>query len=217
MQKMVVGIIDSNSYTRNLYQSYFKKSDLIECPLAVEPVDFFLHFSRDFMQFDAVLLDIDLPNNEGLKAISKIKSVIPKIEVIVFTNAKEESIIIQSLRLGSSGYLLKNLSKTQVENQLLKIKDGGAPMSPLIARKLIEYFAPAKKSILPVEKTTPLSKKERFVTSLLIDGLSYADIAKNMLISIHGVRFHIKNIYKKLCVNSRSEVVKLYLDKAIEL
>lgn len=214
MEKLKVGIIEDNDKVRELYQTYCNSSEILECILAIDSAERFFQFYRDFMEFDIILLDIGLPGISGLEAIGKIKSKMPDVEVIMFTILQNDETIFKALRLGASGYLLKDLSKVELERQLIKIKEGGAAISPSIARKMIEYFTPPKQFFLKPKKSV-LSKKEHQVVNFLVDGLSYNEIADHLDISINGVRYHIKNIYKKLQVKSRSEVVKLFMDKGI--
>jgi DNA-binding NarL/FixJ family response regulator len=111
--------------------------------------------------------------------------------------------IFEALCAGASGYLLKNAPFEELKNSIIELKKGGAPMSPQIARKVIDYFKPKKEP-----KESVLSDKEKEVVVALVDGLSYKQIAERLFISFETVRSHIKNIYKKLHVHSKAEIIK---------
>ena len=108
--------------------------------------------------------------------------------------------VFKALCAGASGYLLKSTPIAEVNKHLLNINNGGAPMSPAIARMLVEYFKPSKSK-------SSLTAKELQIVQALVDGLSYKLIADRLQISTHTVNTHIKHIYKKLHVNSKSEVI----------
>ncbi|MGE5795634.1 MAG: helix-turn-helix transcriptional regulator, partial [Ignavibacteria bacterium] len=103
----------------------------------------------------------------------------------------------------ASGYLLKNAPFDELKASIIELKEGGAPMSPQIARKVINYFKPKKEV-----KESVLSDKEKEVVIGLVDGLSYKQIGERLFISFETVRSHIKNIYKKLHVHSKAEIIR---------
>jgi DNA-binding NarL/FixJ family response regulator len=139
----------------------------------------------------------------GIEGIGIIKEKYPEIEIIMLTVYHDSHKIFDSLKAGASGYLLKHTSLPEIKESIQKLAAGGAPMSPQIARKVIQHFnKPDKK-----ETESDLTPREQDIVNGLVDGLSYKLIADRFDISIDTVRAHIRNIYKKLHVNSKAEVI----------
>ena len=110
---------------------------------------------------------------------------------------------------------MKNLTFKAIEDYLVVCKAGGAPLSPQVARRILEYFQP-KKSLLTINETrTALTPKETLVVKHLVSGKTYKETATLLSITVSGVRFHIKNIYKKLHINSRSELIHIFVNKLL--
>jgi DNA-binding NarL/FixJ family response regulator len=148
-------------------------------------------------------MDIQLPGMSGIEGIGIIKEKYPEIEIIMLTVYHDSHKIFDSLKAGASGYLLKHTSLPEIKESIEKLASGGAPMSPQIARKVIQYFnKPDKKEV-----ESDLTPREQDIVNGLVDGLSYKLIADRFDISIDTVRAHIRNIYKKLHVNSKAEVI----------
>jgi DNA-binding NarL/FixJ family response regulator len=148
---------------------------------------------------DVVLMDIELPGMNGIECVSRLKELMPGSEFIMLTNQMDEDSIFDSLRAGASGYLVKDTPPVKLLEAIQAAHDGGAPMSPYIARKVTAFFRPGR--------TYDLSRRESEILSLLCKGKNYSTVAEELFISGHTVRAHIKNIYTKLHVNSRGEAV----------
>jgi DNA-binding NarL/FixJ family response regulator len=161
--------------------------------------EFFQDLPGDQM-IDVLLQDIGLPGVSGLEGIRAVKEKLPSTQVIMFSVYDDSNRIFKALCAGASGYLLKNTRLEDIKKSILSVHDGQAAMSPAIAKKVIAYFQPKKPE-------SPLTEKEQLVVQLLTDGLSYKMIAEKMQISINTVGTHIRNIYKKLQVNSKAEVI----------
>lgn len=154
---------------------------------------------------DVLLMDIGLPGKTGIECVKLIKDEFPKIEILMLTVYDDDEKIFQSIKAGAIGYILK---KTQTEKLIAGIKEasqGGSPMSPEVARKVLGYFM--ENSLKKI--SSELSERETQILESLIDGLSYKAIADKLFLSVHTVRFHLHNIYKKLHVKSRAEAVTL--------
>ena len=154
---------------------------------------------------NVVLMDIELPGITGIEAIKKLKPKLPETDFIMLTIKQDETSIFNSLCAGASGYLMKDTPPSELLLSIKEVYKGGSPMSTNIARKVILSF---QKTSPP----SPLSDRETEILKLLCDGMNYRSIAEKIFLSSHTVKSHIKNIYKKLHVNSRAEAVK----KAIE-
>lgn len=149
---------------------------------------------------DIALVDIDLPGEmNGIEATKKIKTLLPKCEIIIITVFENSSNVFDSLSAGASGYITKNSNQLEVIDALDQISNGGSPMSPAIARMVVSSF---KKN-----NNNPFTDKELLVLEALVDGKSYRSISSFFDISIDAVRFHIKNIYLKLQVNTKEEAI----------
>jgi DNA-binding NarL/FixJ family response regulator len=150
---------------------------------------------------DVVVMDIGLPGMSGIDGVARIKSIAPTTEIIMVTVYEDEENIFQAVRAGASGYLLKKTLPGGLLDAITEIHGGGAPMTASIARKVLAAFK---------GRATPessLSLRERQILSALVNGQSYKMIADSCCISIDTVRSHIKSIYGKLQVHSKSEAV----------
>lgn len=151
---------------------------------------------------EVVLMDIQLPAMSGIECVEQLKKLLPTVQVIMVTVYEDPDRIFSALRAGASGYLLKRSSPELVLAAIRDVGKGGAPMSGEIARKVIQYFRNQSTVSSEVEN---LSAREKDVLELVSYGLGNKDIAGRMHISIEAVRWHLKNIYVKLHVHSRTE------------
>ncbi|MDR9415440.1 MAG: response regulator transcription factor [Gracilimonas sp.] len=200
----VIGIVEDNKKIRDLIQRYLDMQDSMSCPVAVDSVEEMLDHLEEHERPDVMLMDIQLPGMSGIKGMEIIKSKYPEIEIIMLTVYHDSHKIFDSLKAGASGYLLKHTSLPEIKESIENLMKGGAPMSPQIARKVISHFneeAPKK------NEDSMLTNREQDIVNGLVDGLSYKMIADRFDISIDTVRAHIRNIYKKLHVNSKAEVI----------
>ncbi|OYU80024.1 MAG: DNA-binding response regulator [Flavobacterium sp. BFFFF1] len=157
---------------------------------------------------DIVLTDINLPGKTGIECVSEIKAVVPEMLFIMFTIYEDNDQVFDALKAGSSGYILKNTSPEKIIEALVELHEGGSPMTPKIARKVLNTF---NKNINQQPVTELLSKRELEVLDLLSKGLLYKEIADQLNISISTVKRHLNNIYSKLQVQNKIEAVnKLY-------
>jgi len=200
----VVGIVEDNKKIRDLIQRYLDMQEELSCPVAVDTVEEMLEYLEEQSPPEVILMDIQLPGMSGIKGISTIKEKYPGIDIIMLTVYHDSHKIFNSLCAGASGYLLKHTSLPEIKESILKLLDGGAPMSPQIARKVINHFRDQQPQKDPDSDLTP---REHDIVNGLVDGLSYKMIADRYDISIDTVRAHIRNIYKKLHVNSKAEVI----------
>jgi DNA-binding NarL/FixJ family response regulator len=151
---------------------------------------------------DVVLMDIQLPAMSGIECVAELKKLLPEVLVIMVTVYEDPDRIFSALRAGASGYLLKRSAPEQVLAAIRDVGVGGAPMSGEIARKVIQYFRNQTTVSQDVEN---LTSREKEVLELVAFGLSNKEIAARMHISVDAIRWHLKHIYVKLHVRSRTE------------
>ncbi len=159
------------------------------------------------LKFDILLMDIDLPGMSGIEGIKQVKEIYPESIILVLTIYDENDRIFDALFAGASGYLVKKTPPARLLEAIKEAHEGGAPMSSNIARKVVNFFQQNKQLEKHIEADTTLTPREKEVLSKLVDGHSIKAIADSLSISIETVRFHFRNIYKKLHVHSQSEAV----------
>lgn len=157
-----------------------------------------------------VLMDINLPGMSGIEATARIRRHLPDIQVIMVTVYRDHDQIFAALKAGASGYLLKRSTPEEVRQAIRDVRSGGAPMSAEIARRVVEAFhQPAKASEAEEVK---LSKRETEILELLTKGLANKEIADRLDISVETVRVHLRRVYEKLHVHSRTEAAMKFRD-----
>jgi len=157
---------------------------------------------------DVVLMDINLPGKSGIECIAKLKQACPRIEWLILTTHEDTDLIFSALKAGASGYLLKRSAPDELIHAIKDVQAGGAPMSVKIARCVVTHFHEAGKR---ADKTESLSARESEILSLLAKGLSYKQIADNLGLSPFTVNNHLRKIYGKLHVQTRTEAVVKFL------
>jgi len=210
MNPIRVAIYEDNAGLREVLASIIRESSEFE--LAGE----FGHCldviqNTEVFKPEVVLMDIDMPGKTGIEGVSEIKKIFPQVEVIMNTVFDDDDRIIKAIKAGATGYLLKKNSLATLLSSIKDVKNGGAPMSPTIARRVL--MLPANES----GKTSIsdlLSEREFEVLTLLSKGLSYKMVAEDVNLSIDTVRSHIKRIYEKLHVHSVTEAIhRVFIDK----
>ena len=206
-----VGIVEDDSEIREAICSYLNEQENIRCDLAEESVEKFMRFLYSDKLPNVILMDIGLPGMSGISGIKLIKEKFPEIDILMLTVHNDPHKIFQSLCAGATGYLLKTTPLSEIKKFIEELSTGGAPMSPQIARRVIEYFQKEKED----KKPSPLTEKEKEIVLDLVDGLSYKMIADKQNITIETVRTHIKHIYHKLHVHCKADVIRKSLQGEI--
>lgn len=166
-------------------------------------------------QPDVVLMDIDMPVMDGIATVTQTKLRYPHMLVLMLTIFDEDEKIFNAITAGADGYLLKDEPIEKIREAIFNVLEmKGAPMSPGIARRVLKLLGKTIIHSTPKEETkhedeTTLSEREQKIMQLLVDGLTYKDIANNLSISPHTVRNHISKIYKKLHISSRAQAHKI--------
>jgi len=157
---------------------------------------------------DIALVDIGLPDISGIEVIRELKALCPECNVLVVTTFGDEKTVTAALEAGADGYLLKGTALEELKRDIHSLQDGGSPLSPMIARKLLNRLqmkAADKKSVVGSE--TKLTRREQEILEMIAKGFSYAETSKIYSISVTTVHTHLKSIYRKLEVHSKTEAV----------
>lgn len=157
---------------------------------------------------DVVLMDINMAGMDGIECVRRLKVLAPQIQILMLTVYEDTEQIFKALAVGATGYLLKRLEPDELLQAIRDVQDGGSPMSNSIARKVVASFQEANRV---GEPQYLLSPREQSVLDCLAKGLAYKQIADQLDISINTIRTHLRHIYEKLHVQSRTEAVAKYL------
>ena len=199
-----VVIIEDNKYLREGWKTFidFDPDTVVEnvfgsCEEAFN--------SDSLLKCDVALMDIGLPGMSGIDGIKIIKKKYPNIEVIVASVFDDDDNIFKAVKAGAVGYLMKKVTPDELVAAIKEAHTGGSPLTPSIARRIIDSLQPKKLAGGAIE----LNERELEILNALARGKSYQEIGKEIYLSVDGVRHHIRNIYQKLEVNSRSEAVSV--------
>ena len=162
---------------------------------------------------DVVLMDIQMPEVDGIQGIKIIGELHPHIKVIMQTVFEDDEKIFEALRYGASGYILKKTEPQRIIDAITEVIEGGSPMTPSIATRVLNYFRTNNEN--SATEIYGLSEREKDILTRLVEGNSYKMIADQLLISYHTVNSHIKKIYRKLHVNSLGEAVSKAINNKI--
>jgi len=197
---MRIAIVEDDSVTRETLKLLLANEPQIDAVQAFESGESFLGNSDNF-DTDVLLVDLDLPGMHGTELIQKVKLERPGLDILVYTIYEDRENVFSAIKAGASGYILKGRSARDLIDSLQILQQGGAPMSPRIARKVLGEFQKV------AVEGNPLSPKENRIIRYIEEGLTYNIIAERLGISPHTVHNHIKNIYGKLHAGNRVEAL----------
>jgi len=204
MNKTDVIIIEDNELLRDSLKEAINKSSSINCSNAFGSGEAALEFiESEELVPDIILLDIGLPGMSGIELIPELKKLSPSSKIIIITIHDDDENVFNAICAGASGYLLKDLSSDSIANSISEVVNGGAPMNSHIAKKVLNMFRDQNIK----SEGYDLSEREKEILSHLIEGLSKKQIADKIFLSHHTVDSHIRNIYAKLEVHSRSSAI----------
>lgn len=172
------------------------------------------HNAEDAMHFlpqnpaDILIVDIGLPRASGIEAINHLTEYCPKMQFCMFTVYEDDDKIFESIKAGAKGYILKKSNNDKIIEAIRELHAGGSPMSPSIARRIMELFSglPAN----PASRKLPLTDRELELLNLLSKGLLYKEISAQLGITVGTVKQHIHKIYEKLQVSNKTEAINKY-------
>lgn len=207
----VLIIEDNVSYQRTLL-GLINRTAGMQCSNAFTSCEDALNSVPGLITPEIILMDIGLPGMSGIKGIDKFKTIFPSTHILILTVYDDNDNVFEALCSGASGYLLKDSPPEKIIDSIKEVLAGGAPMNMKIAHKVLELFSRFK-----TKKTDyGLTDREKEILQLLISGLTKQQIADKLFLSFHTVNTHIKNIYHKLHVNTRSGAVsKVYKENLL--
>lgn len=157
---------------------------------------------------DLVLMDISMPEVDGITATRMIVAEMPDTKVVILTASEEEGTLFDAIKSGAQGYLLKNLEADAFFDMLERVKRGEPALTPTLAKKLLQEFAKPTEAAAPVHQNDALTAREREVLELMVEGItSNRKLARRLGVSENTVKFHVRNILDKLRLHNRAEVV----------
>lgn len=157
---------------------------------------------------DVVLMDINLPGMNGVECVRQLKTALPAVQFLMLTVYEDSDSLFNSLKAGASGYLLKRTASARLLEAIREVHSGGSPMTPQLARRVVQFFSRPGEGEQPLANLTP---GEKDFLDQLANGYLYKEIAHRMNISIDTVRSYVRTVYEKLHVHSRTEAVVKYL------
>jgi DNA-binding NarL/FixJ family response regulator len=210
-----IGIVEDHFINRKIIKDKILPFEDIQLVVEAENGEVFFNLMNDLRKEDypqVVLIDLEMPILDGISTISIASIRYPKIKFIVLTIYEDNDKIFDAIKAGASGYLLKEDKAINIIDAITNVIEfDGIPMSPAIARRAMQLLSSKTASHSPVEKIEDylLSTREIEILKEIVSGNNPAEIAEKLFISPNTVRTHVNNIYKKLHLNSRSQVINL--------
>ncbi|MFT3675497.1 MAG: response regulator transcription factor [Chitinophagaceae bacterium] len=208
-----IAIFEDNKHLRTTLQVLLESAEGFSCTGAYANCNDMLNLLEE-SPCDIVLMDIEMPGLNGIEATKLIRQHFPAMHVLIQTAFFDDNYIFNAICAGASGYILKTTSPLAYIDALKEVENGGSPMTPGIARRMLELF---RSNLQPAATTDyQLTAREKEILQMLVNGKSYKMIAAESNIAIDTVKSHIRNIYAKLHVNSGTEAVsKAIRDKIV--
>jgi len=201
-----VAIVEDNAVMRKTFRQWVDAAPGHRCVVACASAEDALA-NIPAHEPDVVLMDVNLPGKSGIECVARLKQILPKTQVIMLTVYRNQELIFKALQAGACGYLLKRCSPAELLKAITEVRTGGAPMTPEIARMLVEVYQRKPLNPAPTEE---LTAREMEILALLSEGLSNKEIADRVSVSYDTVRAHLHHIYEKLHVRGRTEAVRMF-------
>lgn len=196
-----VAIVEDNRIVRESLMDFIHADPECRCVCACATAEEALRVIPK-CQPDVVLMDIQLPNLSGIECTAQLKELLPSVQIIIVTVYEDTERIFKALRVGACGYLLKRCAPAEVISAIREVRQGGVPMTREIARKVIASF---QKPVTTATEVETLSPREQEILELLAQGFANKEIARRMGVTDGTIRWHLRHIYDKLHVRSRTQ------------
>jgi DNA-binding NarL/FixJ family response regulator len=211
-QQVNVVIFDDNESRRNSLSILINQADKMKCINAFENcIDVVQKVAS--VKPDVVLMDIDMPQVNGIEGVRLLRKSFPNLCIIMQTVFEDDDKIIDAITAGANGYILKRTHPLKIVEAINEVMDGGAPMTPSVAKRVLELFQRNPGQAIKVDYN--LTDREKGILSDLVKGLSYKMIADKNHISVYTVNAHIRKIYDKLQVHSVAEAVSKAINQKV--
>lgn len=211
MDKLKIAILEDLQEVAIHLQDIFNQQIDMSCQQVYHNAEDAIHFLPS-NPADILIVDIGLPRASGIEAIRQISEKCPSMQYCMFTVYEDDDKIFQSLQAGAKGYILKGSSSDKILTAVRELHDGGSPMSPSIARRVLDVFQ--KLQVTPVVAALPLTQREQEILHQLSKGLLYKEIGDLLGITTGTVKQHIHKIYDKLQVSNRTEAINRFTGKS---
>lgn len=198
-----VGIVEDEKQIRESLAILIDGSEGFSCLYAFESAEDAIANIPN-LAIDVILMDIHLPRKNGIECVKELKAKTKDIQFLMCTSFEDTDTVFSALKAGATGYLSKTTQPAKILDAIVEVFQGGSPMSSHIARKVVASFHDDASEHPQLQK---LTVREKEILNLLSSGLRYKEIADNLFVSTETVRTHIRNIYEKLQVNSRTEAI----------
>ncbi|MEO8759869.1 MAG: response regulator transcription factor [Bacteroidia bacterium] len=206
--QITVGIIEDEKEISESMMSLINESEGFSCTHVFENAQQALD-KIPTLKLDVVLTDIHLPDKSGIECIMELKPKCPNTQFLMCTSFEDTESVFKALKAGATGYLTKTTQPSKLLDAIVEIYKGGSPMSSNIARKIVASFSNVDEN----KELEKLSQREQEILQLLSKGLRYKEIGDKLFVSTETVRTHIRNIYQKLQVNSRTDALNKVFKK----
>jgi DNA-binding NarL/FixJ family response regulator len=204
-----IGIVEQDTNRRHELKNFINSQRELVCSFAAATVQQLLPQITSSHLVMVILVSIgqNVPNKSAALQVKTLKQQLPESDIIVLSDQDDTAVVLATLRAGALGYMAPNTPLLQIRDIIMSVSVGGAYMSPAVARKIMDYVRGEK------QEAFELTAREKEIVACLTEGLSYKMIASRLFLSLDTVRFHLRNIYKKLHVNSKAEVIAKVLKK----
>lgn len=206
---ITVAIVEDRTEVREGLAALIDGSQGFQCAATFGDAESFLETLAS-LQFNVVLMDIDLPGINGIETVRRLRKEWPAVQAMMLTVYEDDDHVFEALRSGATGYVLKTTPPDELLESIRLLHAGGSPMSSGIARRVVEAF---HRPPVVAENEEPLTPREEEILEHLVKGFRYREIAEQLFISIDTVRTHVRHIYEKMHVRSRAEATIKYLGR----